>query len=104
MNEIIRNTPAPVTNGSLDPQDWSEFRALAHRMLDEAIDGIANVRSRPVWQPIPDAVRAAVRTDLPRAATDLAEVYREFSEHVAPYATGNVHPGFMGWVPGGGTA
>ena len=35
---------------------------------------------------------------------DLAEVYREFSDIVAPYATGNVHPGFMGWVHGGGTA
>lgn len=104
MNEIIRNTPPSVTNGSLDPQDWSEFRALAHRMLDEAIDGIANVRTRPVWQPIPDEVRAAVRTDMPREATSLADVYREFSEQVAPYATGNVHPGFMGWVHGGGTA
>jgi len=104
MNEIIRNPQAGVTNGSLDPQDWNAFRALAHRMLDEAIDGIANVRARPVWQPIPDEVRASVRTDVPRAATDLAEVYREFSEHVAPYATGNVHPGFMGWVHGGGTA
>lgn len=104
MNEIVRNTQASLTSGSLDPQDWSEFRALAHRMLDEAIDGIAHVRSRPVWQPIPDEVRAAVRTDVPREATDLSEVYREFSEHVAPYATGNVHPGFMGWVHGGGTA
>jgi glutamate/tyrosine decarboxylase-like PLP-dependent enzyme len=104
MNEIIRSTQVSVTNGSLDPQDWSEFRALAHRMLDEAIDGIANVRARPVWQPIPDEVRAAVRTDVPREATALADVYREFSEHVAPYATGNVHPGFMGWVHGGGTA
>lgn len=104
MNEIIRNTQASIANGSLDPQDWSEFRALAHRMLDEAIDGIANVRARPVWQPIPDEVRAAVRTDVPREATSLADVYREFSEHVAPYATGNVHPGFMGWVHGGGTA
>lgn len=104
MNEIIRNAQASVTNGSLDPRDWSEFRALAHRMLDEAIDGIANVRARPVWQPIPDEVRAAVRTDVPREATSLADVYREFSEHVAPYATGNVHPGFMGWVHGGGTA
>lgn len=104
MNEIIRNTHASIAHGSLDPQDWSEFRALAHRMLDEAIDGIANVRARPVWQPIPDEVRAAVRTDVPREATSLADVYREFSEQVAPYATGNVHPGFMGWVHGGGTA
>ena len=104
MNEIVRNTQAAVTGTSLDPQDWTEFRALAHRMLDETIDGIANVRARPVWQPIPDEVRAAARADVPHEATDLAEVYREFSEHVAPYATGNVHPGFMGWVHGGGTA
>ncbi|MDA9431544.1 pyridoxal phosphate-dependent decarboxylase family protein [Bradyrhizobium sp. CCBAU 51627] len=104
MNEVIRNPQAGVSTGSLDPQDWSEFRALAHRMLDDAIDGIANVRARPVWQPIPDEVRAAIRTEVPREATDLAEVYHEFSEHVAPYATGNVHPGFMGWVHGGGTA
>lgn len=104
MNEIIRNAKASVTSATLDPQDWSEFRALAHRMLDETIDGIANVRSRPVWQPIPDEVRAAFRSDVPREAGDLAEVYREFSEQIAPYATGNVHPGFMGWVHGGGTA
>ena len=104
MNEIIRNAQSSVAHTSLDPQDWSAFRALAHRMLDEAIDGIANVRTRPVWQPIPDGVRAAFKADVPREASDLAEVYREFAEHVAPYATGNVHPGFMGWVHGGGTA
>ncbi|MBP0115009.1 pyridoxal phosphate-dependent decarboxylase family protein [Bradyrhizobium vignae] len=104
MNEIIRGTQGSVTSTSLDPQDWSEFRALAHRMLDETIDGIANVRSRPVWRPISDDARAAFKADVPREASELAEVYREFAEHVAPYATGNVHPGFMGWVHGGGTA
>jgi glutamate/tyrosine decarboxylase-like PLP-dependent enzyme len=105
MNEIIRNqVRQAATGGSLDPQDWSEFRALAHRMLDETIDQIAHVRERPVWQPIPDAVRAKFKADVPRDASDLAEVYREFSDFVAPYATGNVHPAFMGWVHGGGTA
>lgn len=104
MNEIIRNVRSSIAHTSLDPQDWSAFRALAHRMLDDAIDGIANVRARPVWQPIPDGVRSAFKTDVPHEASDLAEVYREFAERVAPYATGNVHPGFMGWVHGGGTA
>ncbi|AHY52900.1 pyridoxal phosphate-dependent decarboxylase family protein [Bradyrhizobium japonicum] len=104
MNEIIRNAQSSVAQASLDPQDWSEFRTLAHRMLDEAIDRIANVRARPVWRPIPDGIRAALNADVPREASELADVYREFAEHVAPYATGNVHPGFMGWVHGGGTA
>ena len=87
MNEIIRNTQSTTAHTSLDPQDWSAFRALAHRMLDETIDGIANVRARPVWQPIPDEVRASFKVDVPREASDLAEVYREFAEHIAPYAT-----------------
>ncbi|MBR0719249.1 aspartate aminotransferase family protein [Bradyrhizobium liaoningense] len=105
MNEIVRNdVNTAVENASLDPQDWSAFRALAHRMLDETIDSIANVRERPVWQPIPDRVRAQFRADVPHTAAELGDVYREFSENIAPYATGNVHPGFMGWVHGGGTA
>ncbi|MES1147721.1 MAG: cytochrome D ubiquinol oxidase subunit I, partial [Bradyrhizobium guangdongense] len=105
MNEIVRDDArTAVENPSLDPRDWNAFRALAHRMLDETIDSIANVRERPVWQPIPDRVRAQFKADVPRAASDLGEVYREFSDNIAPYATGNVHPGFMGWVHGGGTA
>jgi glutamate/tyrosine decarboxylase-like PLP-dependent enzyme len=105
MNEIIRGDIQNVQAGtSLDPQDWSELRTLAHRMLDDAIDQIANVRERPVWQPAPGNVRAQFQADVPRAATDLGDVYREFSDLVAPYAIGNVHPGFMGWVHGGGTA
>ncbi|WFU43805.1 aspartate aminotransferase family protein [Bradyrhizobium sp. CB82] len=105
MNEIIRgDVRSALTGTSLDPQDWNEFRVLAHRMLDETIDSIANVRERAVWQPAPDSVRAQLKSDVPRAEAELVDVYREFSDVIAPYTTGNVHPGFMGWVHGGGTA
>jgi aromatic-L-amino-acid decarboxylase len=89
---------------TLDPQDWDGIRSLGHRMLDDMIDYIATIRERPVWQPIPDVVREQFRERLPREATDLTEVYRAFADFVVPYATGNVHPGFMGWVHGGGSA
>jgi aromatic-L-amino-acid decarboxylase len=89
---------------TLDPENWDDIRAQGHRMLDDMIDYIANIRDKPVWQPIPDEVRAQFRERLPYQPSDLGEVYREFSELIAPYATGNVHPGFMGWVHGGGTA
>src|SRR6185437_16760634 len=89
---------------TLDPRDWKELRAQGHRMLDDMIDYIATIRERPVWQPIPDVVRAEFRKALPRAPSDLADVYRDFTDFVVPYATGNVHPGFMGWVHGGGSA
>jgi glutamate/tyrosine decarboxylase-like PLP-dependent enzyme len=98
---------APITSEvseTLDPQDWNELRAQGHRMLDDFIYYIASIRERPVWQPIPDVVRAEFRKELPRAPSDLADVYRDFTDFVVPYATGNVHPGFMGWVHGGGSA
>jgi aromatic-L-amino-acid decarboxylase len=89
---------------TLDPDDWHALRAQGHRMLDDMFDHIAEVRARPVWQPIPVETRARFRAALPRASADLGEVYREFAEHIAPYTAGNVHPGFMGWVNGGGSA
>jgi glutamate/tyrosine decarboxylase-like PLP-dependent enzyme len=92
------------TRETLDPQDWNDIRAQGHRMLDDMFDHIATIRQRPVWQPIPDQVRARFREKLPRGPSELDDVYREFSDFIAPYATGNVHPGFMGWVHGGGSA
>jgi aromatic-L-amino-acid decarboxylase len=93
----------PETSETLDPQDWTALRAVGHRMLDDMIDYIADIRERPVWQPIPDAVRAQFRDALPREPSALDDVYRGFNDFIMPYATGNVHPGFMGWVHGGGS-
>ncbi len=104
MTGTLREVAQPGPGETLDPRDWTELRALGHRMLDDMIDHMASIRERPVWQPIPDVVRAQFRDELPRRANDLADVYRIFSEFIAPYATGNVHPGFMGWVHGGGSA
>ncbi len=90
-------------DGKLDPADWQGFRVQAHRMLDDIVDYLENIRQRPVWQPIPDEVRARFRDDLPVAPADLSAVHQEFLDYILPYATGNAHPGFMGWVHGAGT-
>lgn len=71
-------------------------------MLDDMLDYIEHIRDRPVWQPIPDRVRASFREPLPMAPSELSAVHDEFLHNILPYATGNVHPGFMGWVHGGG--
>lgn len=88
---------------SLDPADWAQSRALGHQMLDDMFDYLQNVRERPVWQPIPAEVRDHFREALPVEPTDAASVYRDFTQLVLPFSTGNVHPGFMGWVHGGGS-
>jgi aromatic-L-amino-acid/L-tryptophan decarboxylase len=86
----------------LDPTDWPSVRAQGHRMLDDILDYVEHIRERPVWQPIPDDVRAHFRVAASSAPTDLAAVHDEFMRFILPFATGNTHPGFMGWVHGGG--
>ena len=94
---------APADTPTLDPADWGATRSHAHQMLDDILDYAATIRARPVWQPIPQSVRGHFRAPLPRAPQPLDSVHREFMEYILPFAGGNVHPGFMGWVQGGGT-
>ncbi len=89
---------------SLDPTDWTALRAQGHRMLDDMFDHLAGLREKPVWQPIPDTVRHAFAEPMPAAPTPLAEAHGRFMRDVLPYAVGNAHPRFMGWVHGAGTA
>ena len=87
---------------SLDPADWSSLRALGHRMVDDMVDHLADVAAGPVWTRMPDALRDELHTPLPRAGEGLDAAYAAFRRLVQPFATGNLHPAFMGWVHGGG--
>lgn len=72
-------------------------------MLDDILDYLEHIRERPVWQPIPPDVRGLFRQALPQEPSDLATVHEMFMRDILPFAVGNAHPGFMGWVHGGGT-
>ncbi|MGY0236761.1 pyridoxal phosphate-dependent decarboxylase family protein [Longispora urticae] len=85
----------------LDP-DWEEFRALGHRIVDDVVEYLAGVRTRPVWRPVPDEVQSALSTPLPRSATPMSTVYDDFRATVLPYPRGNIHPRFWGWANGSG--
>ena len=87
----------------LDPDDWSGLRALGHRMLDDMVDRLAAQGGQPVWTHMPDAERQALRRPLPLTGSDPEALYDEFRQRIMPYALGNTHPRFMGWVHGGGT-
>src|SRR5271168_3641076 len=98
------HTPAPAASGSLDPEDWTGLREQAHQMLDDMLGYMETIREFPVWQVIPDEVRARFREALPAQPTPLAQVHAEFMASILPFAARNAHPGFLGWVQGGGTA
>ncbi|MGP0073635.1 MAG: pyridoxal phosphate-dependent decarboxylase family protein [Bryobacteraceae bacterium] len=102
LDPRLEPTLDPRLDPTLDPSDWPSFRAQGHRMLDDMLDYLEHIRERPVWQPIPEGVRARFRDRLPLGPLDLSAVHQEFLENILPYSSGNVHPGFMGWVHGGG--
>lgn len=87
---------------SLDPEDWGKTREQAHRMLDDMLDHLETLRAGPVWQPIPQTVRAAFAAPLPMGPSELEQVHADFLQNILPYSVGNLHPSFMGWVQGGG--
>ncbi len=102
MSQATRTTSL-VRDGGLYTENWDDLRAQGHRMLDDMIDNLASLRERPLWQaPTADA-RARYRAELPRGPAALADVHAQFMADCAPYGSGNRHPGFMGWVQGGGT-
>jgi len=97
-------TATPQPPAPLDPTDWDEYRALAHRMLDESLDYLRDVRTRPTWTPTPADVKSAIHDEpLPRSGRGDAAAYDDFLRLVRPYPNGNIHPRFWGWVMGTGT-
>ena len=96
-NEVMR------AEETLDPEDWTAMRALGHRMVDDMLDYLQTLRDGPVWRHAPDDVKACFRSTVPYAPEPAEAVYAEFVENVLPYAIGNNHPRFWGWLFGTGT-
>src|SRR5215213_9395769 len=88
---------------TLDPENWEAMRALAHRMVDDAITYLETVRERPVWQPVPDEVAARFEEPAPREPEGAESVYEQFVENILPYPMGTIHPRFWSWYMGNGT-
>ena len=104
MPDNVATSSAQLRGQTLDPENWVSLRALGHRMLDDMFDTLEGVAETPVWRPMPDAVRHAWAEPLPRQPAAPEQVYDRFQQLIAPYAVGNRHPRFLGWVHGGGTA
>jgi glutamate/tyrosine decarboxylase-like PLP-dependent enzyme len=92
---------------TLDPvgdEEWDRLRALAHRMVDDALDFHQGIGARPVWRPMPQRSKDAIARGESAGGADPDSVYAEFREHIEPFPYGNVHPRNWGWVNGQGSA
>ncbi len=87
---------------SLDPADWQQFRALAHKMVDAAVDKMQGAREGRVWTELPQPMKASLQSPLPDQGLGPALTQQRI-EALLPYGVGNTHPRFFGWVHGSGT-
>lgn len=96
----LRAEVEATTEETLDPRDWLEMAETAHRVVDEAVAYLRDVRLRPAWRDMPAGMKERFTEPLPREPRPLAEVLRAVSEDVMPYPMGNVHPRFWAWYMG----
>lgn len=92
-----------TSENTLDPEDWPSFRKQGHLMLDDMFNYLEQLREQPVWQGLSSEQREAIQESLLTESSDIYEAHSVFMKTILPYAVGNTHPGFMGWVHGGGT-
>lgn len=85
----------------LDPADWEDYRAQAHRLLDACIDHLQDARECP-WRPVPEDRKQRLRLDDVSLPHPLSGVIDELIADIMPFSTGNTHPRFFGWVIGTG--
>ncbi|WP_251363982.1 pyridoxal phosphate-dependent decarboxylase family protein [Epibacterium ulvae] len=71
-------------------------------MLDDALTKMKTTRDGRVWTPLPEKIKEAHTTPLPRKGTALCDVQRQIADFL-PYNVGNTHPRFFGWVHGAGS-
>ncbi len=79
--------------------DLDAFRRSGHALVDAVADHLEALPGRPVWQPLPDDLRAALLAlPLPDGPTGLDALAGTMARDVLPHAMGNGHPAFFGWV------
>jgi aromatic-L-amino-acid/L-tryptophan decarboxylase len=97
-----RTYSAPVDardTRELGTGDLDEFRSAGHALVDAIADHLAGIPGQPVWQPVPDDLRAELLSQpLPDGPTGVGPLAETIARDVLPYGMGNGHPAFFGWV------
>jgi aromatic-L-amino-acid decarboxylase len=79
--------------------DLEEFRRTGHQLVDAVADHLAALPGRSVWEPLPDDLRGELLSlPLPDGPSGLEALAGTMARDVLPFAMGNGHPAFFGWV------
>jgi len=87
---------------TLDPEDWDEFKRLGHRMVEDAITHLQNIRDHPTL-PLTEEAFQNLLVPLSEEGEGAEQVYDSLLENLIPYFVGMTRPQFWGWVAGTGS-
>lgn len=85
----------------LDPDDWEEFSGDMHGLLDACLNRMKSARDLP-WMPVPSDMAGDLKLDRHAEGAGVSSTFEHLVSDIMPYATGNTHPRFFGWVHGAG--
>ena len=102
--EASEPTVPPFDTSPLDPEDWEAFRDVLHGAADRLLNHVRGQRDWPVWQEMPDAVADGLEDAFGSEGMGPEAAWRVLEDRILPFGVGNLHPRFMGWVHGAGTA
>ncbi len=102
-NQHALSTASDFADADASPAElcFSEaaLKRFGHQIIDDLASYLSTIRERPVWQPLPDAVRRALREqELPHAGRPFEETLTFLEQMVLPFPLGNGHPRFAGWI------
>jgi glutamate/tyrosine decarboxylase-like PLP-dependent enzyme len=87
---------------TLDPEDWESMRRLGHRMVDDMLAYLRNVRSEPSGFPTPEAIEDICVPLTPDGEGE-EKVYEVFRKSILPYTAPVTNPRFWGFAVGTGS-
>lgn len=87
---------------NLDPDDFGALARFFHEALEAGLNHYQGLEHSPVWQPAPETAWRAFTGPAPEQGQPVDQLLAHFRDYLIPYTNGNLHPGFFGWVHGGG--
>jgi aromatic-L-amino-acid decarboxylase len=87
---------------TLDPEDWDKMKALGHKMLDDMMNFLKDIRTHPFKFPTEDAIKV-IKSPLTDDGEGEEKVYEVFLNSILPYTGLVVKPQFWGFVLGTGS-
>lgn len=90
-----------VEGTHLDPENWDDFGLEMHKLMDQCLARMKQARDLP-WQPKPSDLAERLSLNTQAIGVGSARSLEHLVNDIMPYATGNTHPKFFGWVHGAG--